>query len=253
MLYVLRRGIIVFPPAGHGGAIGPPAPGGASRPALRAGSVAGVPRPASGTALLHTGPLVGASFADLHATLPACGSRACRAGRRSAGPVGSRSQRLARNTCSRRALPRRVAARSRSLSDDSPKLIVAPKRVGEGNAAARLHIAATRPGLGLDSVVTRDLTGEAGLTERDIRANRPTIDNIDCGTATRCCRRSGSCRRSVPTTTSSRWTTTATGSTATTVRCLLSPRELNSLRSHAHVHQRAAHVHARDGTSRSGR
>src|SRR2546425_1246356 len=41
------------PPAGHGGAVGPPAPGGADRPALRAASVAGVLRPASGTVVLH--------------------------------------------------------------------------------------------------------------------------------------------------------------------------------------------------------
>src|SRR5206468_3127160 len=31
---------------------------------------------------------------------------------------------------------------------------------------------------GRDSVVTRELTGESRLTERDIRANRPTIDNV---------------------------------------------------------------------------
>jgi len=40
------------------------------------------------------------------------------------------------------------------------------------------HITATRQAWGLDSVVTRDLTGEARLTEGDIRANRPTIDNV---------------------------------------------------------------------------
>src|SRR5207247_10960151 len=37
------------PSAGHGGAIGSPPPGGADRPALPAGRVAGVLRPASGT------------------------------------------------------------------------------------------------------------------------------------------------------------------------------------------------------------
>src|SRR3989454_9781888 len=41
------------PPAGHGGAVGSPPLGGADRPALRAGSVAGVLRPASGTVVLH--------------------------------------------------------------------------------------------------------------------------------------------------------------------------------------------------------
>src|SRR2546426_744624 len=86
------------PPAGHGGAVGPPAPGGANRPALRAGSVAGVLRPTSGTVVLH--------------------HRAARGGelRRSPRPA---------------------------------------------------HRPAARPA-----------PGEARLTERDIRANRPTIDNV---------------------------------------------------------------------------
>src|SRR3989442_1444836 len=60
-----------------------------------------------------------------------------------------------------------------------------------------------------------------GASYADLHAQptgRPSTTS-DCGTATRCSRRSGSCRRSAPTTTSSRWTTTATGSTGSTARC----------------------------------
>jgi uncharacterized membrane protein (UPF0182 family) len=55
---------------------------------------------------------------------------------------------------------------------------VAPNELVKETPQLAYHIAATRRAWGLDSVVTRDLTGEARLTERDIRANRPTIDNV---------------------------------------------------------------------------
>src|SRR2546430_1411114 len=58
------------------------------------------------------------------------------------------------------------------------KLIVAPNELVKETPQLASHITATRQAWGLDSVVTRDLTGEARLTEGDIRANRPTIDNV---------------------------------------------------------------------------
>src|SRR5437016_3272449 len=58
------------------------------------------------------------------------------------------------------------------------KLVVAPNELVKETPQLASHIAATRRAWGLDNVVTRDLTGEARLTERDIRANRPTIDNV---------------------------------------------------------------------------
>src|SRR5204863_428683 len=58
------------------------------------------------------------------------------------------------------------------------RLIVAPNELVKETPQLAYHITATRQAWGLDSVVTRDLTGEARLTERDIRANRPTIDNV---------------------------------------------------------------------------
>src|SRR6266705_932374 len=116
-----------------------------------------------------TGPLVGASYADLHAQL--AGLRLAGLAAVASGALvlwGARSHRLARNTLLAVGLYLAMVQ----------KLVVAPNELVKETPQLASHIAATRRAWGLDSVVTRDLTGEAGLTERDIRANRPTIDNI---------------------------------------------------------------------------
>src|SRR5712691_2972246 len=127
-----------------------------------------------------TGPLVGASFADLHATLT--GLRVAGLAALAGGALvlwGARSQRLARNTVGAVGLYLGVSLLGVALYPTIvQKLIVAPNELVKETPQLAYHIAATRRAWGLDSVVTRDLTGEAGLTERDIRANRPTIDNI---------------------------------------------------------------------------
>src|SRR6266581_2469964 len=58
------------------------------------------------------------------------------------------------------------------------KVVVAPNELSKETPQLRRHIDATRRAWGLDSVLVRDLSGEARLTERDIQANRPTIDNV---------------------------------------------------------------------------
>ena len=58
------------------------------------------------------------------------------------------------------------------------RFVVAPNELAKETPQLERHIAATRRAWGLDSVVTRDLTGEARLTEKDIHANAATIDNI---------------------------------------------------------------------------
>src|SRR5689334_7039477 len=127
-----------------------------------------------------TGPLVGASYADLHAQLT--GLRL--AGLAAVAGValvlwGAKSLRLARNTLLAVGLYFGVSLLGIALYPAIvQKLIVAPNELVKETPQLASHIAATRRAWGLDSVVTRDLTGEAGLTERDIRANRPTIDNI---------------------------------------------------------------------------
>src|SRR6266704_1710779 len=92
---------------------------------------------------------------------------------------GANSQRLARNTLLAVGLYLGVSLLGVALYPTIvQKLIVAPNELVKETPQLASHIAATRRAWGLDSVVTRDLTGEARLTERDIRANRPTIDNV---------------------------------------------------------------------------
>src|SRR6266496_3030476 len=127
-----------------------------------------------------TGPLVGASFADLHAQLT--GLRLAGLAAVAGGALvlwGAKSQRLARNTVLAVGLYLGVSLLGVALYPTIvQKLIVAPNELVKETPQLAYHIAATRRAWGLDSVVTRDLTGEARLTERDIRANRATIDNV---------------------------------------------------------------------------
>src|SRR2546421_119607 len=127
-----------------------------------------------------TGPLVGASYADLHAQLT--GLRLAGLAAVASGALvlwGARSHRLARNSLLAVGLYFRVSLLGVALYPAMvQKLVVAPNEWVKETPQLAFHIAATRRAWGLDSVVTRDLTGEARLTERDIRANRPTIDNV---------------------------------------------------------------------------
>src|SRR6267378_281796 len=133
-----------------------------------------------GTLYSTTGPLFGASFADLHGRLT---------GLRIAGVAailgailvlaGLRTKRPGRI-----ALLAVVSYFAVSLLGVSvypaivQKLVVAPNELSKETPQLRRHIDATRRAWGLDSVLVRDLSGEARLTERDILANRPTIDNV---------------------------------------------------------------------------
>jgi uncharacterized membrane protein (UPF0182 family) len=127
-----------------------------------------------------TGPLVGASFADLHATLT--GLRIAGVAALAGGALvlwGATSQRLARNTVLALGLYFGVSLLGVGLYPTIvQRLVVAPNELVKETPQLAQHIAATRRAWALDGVVTRDLTGEARLTERDIRANRPTIDNV---------------------------------------------------------------------------
>jgi len=133
-----------------------------------------------GTLYSTTGPLVGASFADLHGTvmgLRIAGLAAV------AGAVlvilGARSKRLARNAGLAVAIYFSVSLLGTVVYPAVvQKLIVAPNELSKETPQLRYHIDATRRAWGLDSVLVRDLSGEARLTERDIQANRPTIDNV---------------------------------------------------------------------------
>jgi hypothetical protein len=127
-----------------------------------------------------TGPLLGASYADLHAQL--IGLRLAGVAALAGGGLvlsGARSHRLTRHTLLAVGLYLGVSLLGVSLYPAMvQRLVVAPNELVKETPQLAYHIAATRRAWGLDSVVTRDLTGEARLTERDIRANRPTIDNV---------------------------------------------------------------------------
>src|SRR6266849_9992310 len=133
-----------------------------------------------GTLYSTTGPLVGASFADLHgrltglriagvaailgAALVLAGLRTKRPGRTALLAVASYFGVSLLGVAVYPAIVQKVVVAPNELSKETPQL--------------RRHIDATRRAWGLDSVLVRDLSGEARLTERDIQVNRPTIDNV---------------------------------------------------------------------------
>jgi len=127
-----------------------------------------------------TGPLVGASYTDLHAQLPAL--------RLSAVVAGLAAVAIVIGALRDRLLPYGlwavggylvVAFVGRGLFPQvMQKLIVAPTELTRETPYLRNHIIATRQAWGLDSVDVRELRGEAGLTLANIRANGPTIENV---------------------------------------------------------------------------
>lgn len=58
------------------------------------------------------------------------------------------------------------------------RFVVAPTELTREAPQLRNHIKATRAAWGLNNVETRDLSGDAGLTLDDIRANSATIENV---------------------------------------------------------------------------
>ncbi len=127
-----------------------------------------------------TGPLVGASFSDLHATLT--GLRLAGLAALAGGAFvlwGTRTHRLARATLLALGVYFGVSLLGAVLYPAIvQKLIVAPNELVKETPQLASHIAATRRAWGLDNVVTRDLTGETGLTKQDIEASQATIQNV---------------------------------------------------------------------------
>jgi len=133
-----------------------------------------------GTLYSTTGPLFGASFADLHGKLM---------GLRIAGVAailgavlvlaGLRTKRPARAVLLAVASYFGVSLLGVFVYPAIvQKFVVAPNELSKETPQLRRHIDATRRAWGLDRVLVRDLSGEARLTERDIQVNRPTIDNV---------------------------------------------------------------------------
>jgi len=127
-----------------------------------------------------TGPLVGASYADVHVRL---------AGIRVSAVVAVIAAGLVAYGAASRKLPwfafiavlayagTGILARG-LIPATEQKFVVAPNELARERTYLQQHIAATRRAWRLDSIQTRDLDGDAQLTMADIRANGPTIDNV---------------------------------------------------------------------------
>jgi uncharacterized membrane protein (UPF0182 family) len=127
-----------------------------------------------------TGPLFGASYANLHGSLIGMKLAAVAA---VAGAVivivGARSQRPLRAILMATAIYAGVWFVAVNIYPAAiNRLVVAPNELAKETPQLLRHIEATRRAWGLDSVVVRDLNGEARLTEADIAANRGTVDNV---------------------------------------------------------------------------
>jgi uncharacterized membrane protein (UPF0182 family) len=127
-----------------------------------------------------TGPLIGASYTDLHATLPAMRITALLALAAAVMVViGGLRQRFAWHAFLSVGGYLAVVLLGRGLYPTAiQKLVVAPTELTRETPYLLNHIVATRQAWGLDSVEARDLGGGATLTLADIRANSATIENV---------------------------------------------------------------------------
>ena len=127
-----------------------------------------------------TGPLVGASYTDLHATLPALRVSAVVAVLSAVAVLfGGARRELGRYAVLAIGGYLAVAFVGRGLFPGfMQKFVVAPTELTRETPYLRYHIAATRQAWGLDSVEVKELGGGADLTLADIRANAPTIENV---------------------------------------------------------------------------
>ncbi|MGH7634939.1 MAG: UPF0182 family protein, partial [Gemmatimonadaceae bacterium] len=127
-----------------------------------------------------TGPLVGASYTDVHVSLPALHVSAIAAliaiGLLIYGAVRGR---VLRYLAIAVGLYAAVGIVGRGIVPLTvQKLVVLPNELVKETPYLQDHIAATRAAWGLDHVQTRALSGEATLTMADIKANTPTINNV---------------------------------------------------------------------------
>jgi uncharacterized membrane protein (UPF0182 family) len=127
-----------------------------------------------------TGPLIGASYTDLHARLPGLRVSAVVALLAAVAVVFAAVRgRLARYALWAIAAYAIVGAIGRGLIPLAMQnFLVAPTELTRETPYLRNHIFATRQAWGLDSVEVRELGGAAGLTLASIRANGPTIENV---------------------------------------------------------------------------
>lgn len=127
-----------------------------------------------------TGPLVGASYTDMHATLPAIRATALTA-ILAAGFVllGGVRRKLGLHAGIAVAAYLGVSLIGRVIAPGViQKFVVAPTELTREEPYLKHHLAATRKAWGIDQVEVRDIGGEANLTLASLRANSATIDNV---------------------------------------------------------------------------
>lgn len=127
-----------------------------------------------------TGPLIGASFTDINASLPALRISAVVALVAAVlAVIGAMRAQLGWYAFLGVASYAVVGVLGRGVAPSLvQKFIVAPTELTRETPYLAYHIDATRRAWGIDSVEARDLEGEARLTINDIRNNGPTIDNV---------------------------------------------------------------------------
>ena len=127
-----------------------------------------------------TGPLTGASYTDVHVALPGLYITAIAAVLAAAWIVfGVLREKLVWSAVWAVAFYVIVSVLARGVAPVIfQKLIVSPNELARETPYLRNHIDATRRAWGLDKVVGRDLSGEVQLSNADIRANGPTVDNV---------------------------------------------------------------------------
>ncbi len=128
----------------------------------------------------NTGPLVGASYTDMHATLPALRVAAITAILAAIVVVmGGVRRRLGMYAGLAIAGYVGVSVVGRFLVPAvMQKFVVAPTELTREEPYLAHHLQATRRAWGIDQVEVRDIGAEANLTLESLRANAPTIDNV---------------------------------------------------------------------------
>ena len=127
-----------------------------------------------------TGPLLGASYTDVHVALPGLYVSAIASLLAAAWiVVGIAREKLIWSAVSAVVFYVVVAVLARGVVPAAyQKLIVSANELDRETPYLRNHIDATRKAWGLDHVESRDLSGEVQLTMADIKANAATVDNI---------------------------------------------------------------------------
>jgi uncharacterized membrane protein (UPF0182 family) len=127
-----------------------------------------------------TGPLVGASYTDVHIALPGLYISAIAALIAAVWVVlGIARDKLVWSAVSGTVFYVAVSVLARGIVPAAfQKLVVSANELTRETPYIRLHIDATRNAWGLNKVEGRDLSGEVQLTNANIKANAATVDNV---------------------------------------------------------------------------